>query len=76
MPTNDRLFFLISQKICSEDQFKCESGTCIDIKWKCDEEDDCRDGSDEKGCIYETCKGKCLQHLVYASLLYYWLLTS
>ena len=31
-------------------QFTCDSGHCIDIKKRCNEEKDCADGSDEKSC--------------------------
>merc|ERR1712055_333861 len=36
---------------CWADQFKCTTNDqCIDMIWKCDGRNDCRDGSDEKDC--------------------------
>ena len=42
---------------CRTDQFKCQSHLsessstiCIPLDWRCDSEDDCRDGSDELNC--------------------------
>lgn len=32
---------------CKEDDFKCNDGTCITQKWKCDGDPDCPDASDE-----------------------------
>ncbi|CAF1643605.1 unnamed protein product, partial [Adineta ricciae] len=37
--------------ICSEDQYQCQTGQCIDIDWVCDGEWDCSDASDEEAMI-------------------------
>jgi hypothetical protein len=43
------------QKSCKDTEFKCGSGICIPDTWKCDNDDDCVDGSDEHPDI---CSGK------------------
>ncbi|KAJ6635658.1 Low-density lipoprotein receptor-related protein 1, partial [Pseudolycoriella hygida] len=32
---------------CKVDQFKCKNNRCIPLRWQCDQESDCGDGSDE-----------------------------
>lgn len=32
---------------CSQSQFTCLNGRCISPDWKCDNDNDCGDGSDE-----------------------------
>ena len=43
---------------CGSQQFSCGSGECIPKLWKCDSEEDCRDGSDELECAPLTCNDK------------------
>ncbi|RWS27456.1 low-density lipoprotein receptor-like protein, partial [Leptotrombidium deliense] len=53
---------------CSVDQFLCSNGKCISKHWRCDQENDCGDNSDEYGCPTVTCasneftcrSGKCI----------------
>lgn len=35
---------------CDSDQFQCKNGHCIPIRWRCDADPDCMDGSDEEKC--------------------------
>uniref|UniRef100_A0A8D2ECW6 SCO-spondin n=1 Tax=Theropithecus gelada TaxID=9565 RepID=A0A8D2ECW6_THEGE len=35
---------------CGPFEFRCGSGECIPRGWRCDQEEDCPDGSDERGC--------------------------
>ncbi|XP_066906450.1 very low-density lipoprotein receptor isoform X2 [Halyomorpha halys] len=54
---------------CTEKEFRCDNGRCIPLNWKCDNENDCLDRSDENplhctktcGADQFTCKsGECL----------------
>ncbi|KAE9545608.1 hypothetical protein AGLY_001151 [Aphis glycines] len=57
---------------CSENEFQCRNGHCIALHWQCDNEADCKDGSDEdpKICQKRVCntdeftcrkaKGECI----------------
>ncbi|XP_037355150.1 low-density lipoprotein receptor-related protein 8 isoform X3 [Talpa occidentalis] len=42
-------------KECEEDQFRCRNARCIPSVWRCDEDDDCSDNSDEDDCPKKTC---------------------
>nr|XP_030726049.1 low-density lipoprotein receptor-related protein 8 isoform X11 [Globicephala melas] len=44
-----------SVKECEEDQFRCRNERCIPSVWRCDEDDDCSDNSDEDDCPKKTC---------------------
>lgn len=45
------LFYSTGNRTCQADQFSCHthSSACIPISWHCDGQEDCKDGSDEKG---------------------------
>ncbi|XP_047645022.1 low-density lipoprotein receptor-related protein 8 isoform X13 [Phacochoerus africanus] len=42
-------------KECEENQFRCRNERCIPSLWRCDEDDDCSDNSDEDDCAKKTC---------------------
>uniref|UniRef100_A0A2K5HRG7 EGF-like domain-containing protein n=2 Tax=Colobus angolensis palliatus TaxID=336983 RepID=A0A2K5HRG7_COLAP len=42
-------------KECEKDQFQCQNERCIPSVWRCDEDDDCADHSDEDDCPKKTC---------------------
>ncbi|GAB6028974.1 hypothetical protein CHUAL_004768 [Chamberlinius hualienensis] len=53
---------------CSSHQFMCANERCLPLSWRCDDEDDCGDHSDESDCAARTCSqtefqcanGKCV----------------
>ena len=38
----------ISFSFCSDDEFTCAEGHCVDLDLRCDGRSDCKDGSDEQ----------------------------
>ncbi|XP_006839930.1 PREDICTED: low-density lipoprotein receptor-related protein 8 [Chrysochloris asiatica] len=42
-------------KECAEGLFRCRNERCIPSVWRCDEDDDCSDNSDEDDCPKKTC---------------------
>ena len=35
---------------CTADEFRCDDGTCIEQRYRCDREHHCPDGTDEINC--------------------------
>ncbi|XP_049644244.1 CD320 antigen, partial [Suncus etruscus] len=51
-----------AQGSCSPSSFQCRSnGFCVPLTWRCDDDEDCPDGSDEEACSPEPCaqEGSC-----------------
>ena len=46
---NHSYFFAIAES-CTSEEFTCTDGKCILRGWRCDGENDCLDGTDEKNC--------------------------
>uniref|UniRef100_A0AAQ5Y305 EGF-like domain-containing protein n=1 Tax=Amphiprion ocellaris TaxID=80972 RepID=A0AAQ5Y305_AMPOC len=50
-------FFLLlaATDECEDGQFQCNNKRCIPTIWRCDDDDDCSDNSDEENCPRKTC---------------------
>lgn len=42
--------FLAATDECEDGQFQCSNKRCIPTIWRCDDDDDCSDNSDEENC--------------------------
>lgn len=40
----------VAQRTCAENEHACGNGHCIPMRWRCDRDKDCNDGSDERNC--------------------------
>uniref|UniRef100_UPI00358DDFAF very low-density lipoprotein receptor-like n=1 Tax=Myxine glutinosa TaxID=7769 RepID=UPI00358DDFAF len=40
---------------CDPTQLACANGRCVPVAWRCDRDDDCGDGTDERHCMLRTC---------------------
>jgi len=47
--------YLTSSNPCSTEEFHCSSGECITKEYRCDSDEDCKDKSDENGCLEFEC---------------------
>ncbi|XP_072282815.1 basement membrane-specific heparan sulfate proteoglycan core protein, partial [Pyxicephalus adspersus] len=58
-------------RTCTADEFTCTSGECVPLEFRCDQRHDCRDMSDEEGCVpcgdtEFTCgSGECIPRIYY-----------
>ncbi|XP_037314639.2 low-density lipoprotein receptor-related protein 8-like isoform X3 [Pungitius pungitius] len=50
-----RLHFSEATDECEDGQFQCNNKRCIPTIWRCDDDDDCSDNSDEENCRKQTC---------------------
>lgn len=63
------MFFL--EPTCGPNEFQCKSGRCIPSNFRCDQENDCGDHSDEFECANVTCassqfaceNGRCIPNI-------------
>ncbi len=46
----DLNYFWLEKYQCDRNQFRCRDGTCIDIRYHCNQKYDCPDNSDEYDC--------------------------
>ena len=44
------LIYLHKFTVCDYDEFTCDNGRCVPDSFRCDDDNDCGDYSDEDGC--------------------------
>ena len=44
------LFLFAGSNGCEPNEFQCDNKRCVLKTWRCDSDDDCGDGSDERFC--------------------------
>lgn len=49
------LYRLPADETCGRNKFICANGNCITVRYRCDQDDDCGDGSDEINCPPSHC---------------------
>ena len=47
-----------AKRTCQPDEFTCKNGACANMNFKCDDNDDCGDNSDETDCPPPSSEGK------------------
>uniref|UniRef100_A0A3B3ZJH4 Uncharacterized protein n=1 Tax=Periophthalmus magnuspinnatus TaxID=409849 RepID=A0A3B3ZJH4_9GOBI len=55
VPNMSLLCVYAVHKTCADSDFVCQSGGCVPVRWQCDGEPDCEDGSDEAMDICRKC---------------------
>lgn len=63
--------FIFIEPTCGSNEFQCKSGRCIPLSFRCDQENDCGDHSDEFECGNVTCaasqfacaNGRCIPNM-------------
>ncbi|CAG4979463.1 unnamed protein product [Parnassius apollo] len=49
-------------RTCTSSEFRCKTGRCIPMSWRCDNEKDCSDGSDEEPGTCMSQRSSCPEH--------------
>ncbi|XP_014362949.1 low-density lipoprotein receptor isoform X7 [Papilio machaon] len=49
-------------RTCTSNEFRCKTGRCIPLSWRCDNEKDCSDGSDEEPGTCTAQSSNCPEH--------------
>ena len=50
MSPGQRRVFAEARPTCPPGEMQCRNGMCVNEAWRCDGDDDCEDGDDERDC--------------------------